>query len=246
MSEAATTTSEPQPQTCHYCGTSSTEGDGGGTLRTRDGSAPEVVRRLCSTCFNAVRAWDYATERKITTGLYHDACFEESCQPFARRPVRPWLVAIAKEMKPTEAAAREWEREVWFGGHHPEQDDERTVEDKRGKRVYRTNERDKILTTTFPPGSLQRLYDGFGSAVKCVHDGVTYSLMSTMCRVVVQIETEKTRVVIRLTEDYARPTACFYGGEGKVEDFEPLIRQAIEAWKAGALKFEPRDTLRVV
>lgn len=233
---------------CHYCGGPTPPNSGGGEIHERGaalGSSPTGL--LCGACFNATRAAIYTSEGNLTTGLYHHACTEEALSQSRNQPERlkPWLRALLASLRPAMAAVVEWEREVWFGGKYPDRDDAYTETDRFGDRVYRTTN-DRVPLRMYPKSSLQRLFaKATHGSQKCVLDDTTYRVHASCCRVLFQIEREKTVVVIRLTEDQPRATACLYGVEGKAENIEPLLRKAIGDWKLGAMTFEASYTTRV-
>lgn len=233
---------------CHYCGGPTPPNSGGGEIHERGaalGSSPTGL--LCGACFNATRAAIYTSEGNLTTGLYHHACTEEALSQSRNQPERlkPWLRALLASLRPAMAAVVEWEREVWFGGQHPDQDDAHTEVDRFGERVYRTTN-DHIPLRMYPKKSLQHFFaKATHGSQKCVLGDMTYRVHSTCARVLFQIERGKTLVAIRLTEDEPRATACLYGVEGQAADVEPFIRTAIEAWKLGALMFEASYSTRV-
>lgn len=160
--------------------------------------------------------------------------------------VRFWFDRFVEECDRVHAAAKLWEREVWFGGKSPDKDDTLT-EPYPGlgppDRAYRKGAKP-------PEGSLQAFvhaakFKGYRADVPTGDSGGPLTYLSyTMCgRSIFQVDDDVngTSVGVILDEDSPQPRGGIKSVTGTADQAVALLLRAILDWKAGRVKFEHKD-----
>lgn len=160
--------------------------------------------------------------------------------------IKLWFDDFCDDLECVNDAAKVWEREVWFGGEHPERDPRRVEpysENQPETLAYRRNKHGSPRAELLPVGSLQAFvvpaeYKGYKAEV----EDRTY-LSYTMCgRSIFQIDrADGTFVSIILDEDSPEARGGVRSIDATAEQAIVLIKQAIADWKGGRIHLVHSD-----
>jgi hypothetical protein len=259
-----TDSSEPEVEpvhTCRYGGHPIVGGSYWTFYREVDGV--EVKEYACNPHHTEKRVADYLVTRVLTTGLMTEASLEsyrrkelygvrydEPYPTFVEDGVTEtvppmWFDEFMDACNRVQAAAKVWEREVWFGGDDPTADPSR-VEPYSPRMLdclaYKRDADGRLDRSVLPKGSLQAFvipaeYKGYKAEV----DGRTY-LSHTMCgRSIFQIDEGDDSVGIILDEDSPSARGGIRNIHATAERAIQLIEQATADWKAGRINLVHGD-----
>lgn len=240
------------PKTCRHGGHPIDETRGYVEFVSTDAEGNETGPReyACDRHDKERRVDEFKKTRVLTTRLITEAVFAQSDRRRAmgvsedeyRPTVKLWFDEFLDDLARVTAAAKVWEREVWFGGEEPHKDDKLTG--PYGGLPSWYEERQYLPGVKPPAGSLQAFVDaakwkGYRADV----DGLTY-LSYTMCaRSIFQVDDDanETSVGIILDEDSPCPRGGIKSITATADQAVALIERAVADWKAGRVNLTHKD-----
>lgn len=181
-------------------------------------------------------------DRKHALGLH-------SNDPYRVDTPKLWFDEFTDAADTVDVAVKRWERQVWFGGQHPDKDNKVTKGTKgseglSGYREYRNKK------TGAPKGSLQAFvipaqYKGYRADVPAGDNGGPLTYLSyTMCgRSIFQIDDDVNNVSVGIivSEDEPSPRGGIKMVSGRMGQIIDLIERSILDWKAGRIVWEHKE-----
>lgn len=196
----------------------------------------------CDVCRDADDVALFVNTGTLTTPLmiramldHHDKKRTYGCgydEPYPLHVKLEWFDHFCAATQRVHGAMKLWEREVWFGGHHPERDEGYTRATNFDFREYINKKR--------PPGSLQGVVEATNSqGLRADVGAVTYLSCTLAGRSMFQIEQGEVRVTLILDESSPNARGGVQGLDATADQAVALIAQGIADWKAGKIKLQP-------
>lgn len=222
-----------------------------------EGNIVGAEEYACEPCYYHQKKEEFLSTGVLTTRLLCKATLDamdrkRSLGLLSRDNYPPgtplqWFDEFCADLARVEGEVAIWQRQVWFGGKHPELDS--TVTEPYSKNmpdeVAYKRKRGEIIKGCIPEGSLQAFvcgakWQGYSAKV----DGVTY-LSYTICgRSLFQVDAEDgASVGIILDETSPKARGGIQSIDATADRAIALLQQAVADWQAGRIQLTHDDNV---